>query len=84
MKYSVTDSLPYAPLPEALKRAGFASLLLFFGAGAVVASVTIGSGETAFVSKPLQMGRTLLLPNLASGLSLSAWGIQGAVFPRSP
>ena len=41
----------YPEPPEALRRLSLRSLWLFFGPGAIVACVTIGSGETVFASR---------------------------------
>ena len=41
----------YPPLPESLQRGGARAMLKFFGPGAIIASVTIGSGETVFASR---------------------------------
>jgi len=41
----------YPPPPEALRRLRLRSFWLFFGPGAIVACVTIGSGETVFASR---------------------------------
>ena len=45
------EGLQYPPLPESLQRGGALTLLKFFGPGAIIASVTIGSGETVFASR---------------------------------
>lgn len=37
--------------PQELKRGGLFNLLKYFGPGAIIASVTIGSGETVFASR---------------------------------
>lgn len=53
--------LVYPEPTEFLKRRSFWHLLRFFGAGAILASVTIGSGETLFASRAgAVFGYTLL------------------------
>lgn len=47
----MSDPLTYPPLSDELKARGMWSLLGLFGPGAVVASVSIGSGETVFASR---------------------------------
>ena len=44
-------TLRYPPLTEVLKARGGWALLRLFGPGAIIASVTIGSGETVFASR---------------------------------
>ena len=44
----MNEALRYPPLTEKLKSLSFLTLLRFFGPGAIIASVTIGSGETVF------------------------------------
>ena len=41
----------YPELPDYMKRGGIAGALKLFGPGAIIASVTIGSGETLFASR---------------------------------
>ena len=41
----------YPDIPEELKSRKLVTLLRFFGPGAIIASVTIGSGETVFASR---------------------------------
>ena len=45
------EPLEYPPLPEDLERGLSWRSLKYFGAGAIIASVTIGSGETLFASR---------------------------------
>ena len=47
----LSESLHYPPPPESLQRGGARTMLKFFGPGAIIASVTIGSGETVFASR---------------------------------
>ena len=67
---SESDSpLKYPPLPDAWRRRGAGSFLLFFGPGAIIASVTIGSGETVFASRGgAVFGYSLLWCFLAGGI----------------
>ncbi len=59
----------YPPLGESLKKGGFLSVFAFFGPGAIIASVTIGSGETVFASRGGAIfGYTLLWCFLGGGL----------------
>lgn len=44
-------SLQYPPPPPELQKGFSLRLLRYFGAGAIIASVTIGSGETVFASR---------------------------------
>lgn len=63
------QSYRYPELSEALKRRGPLSILLLFGPGAIIASVTIGSGETVFASRGGAIfGYTLLWCFLAGGV----------------
>ena len=43
--------LVYPPPPAYVRRGGLVSMLRLFGPGAIIASVTIGSGETFFASR---------------------------------
>ena len=45
------EALRYPELTDELRARGFMSILRFFGPGAIIASVTIGSGETVFASR---------------------------------
>ena len=45
------EALRYPELSEELKARGFGAMLRIFGPGAIIASVTIGSGETVFASR---------------------------------
>lgn len=47
----MSEGLRYPPLAEALKSRKLTAMLRFFGPGAIIASVTIGSGETVFASR---------------------------------
>ncbi len=47
----MSEKQRYPDLPEELKSRRLVSLLGFFGPGAIIASVTIGSGETVFASR---------------------------------
>jgi len=44
-------SLSYPEPPDVLRHGGLMNLARFFGPGAIIASVTIGSGETVFASR---------------------------------
>ena len=59
----------YPQLDKSLKKGGFLSVFAFFGPGAIIASVTIGSGETVFASRGGAIfGYTLLWCFLGGGL----------------
>ena len=45
------DPLVYPPLPGYVRRGGLRGAVRLFGPGAIIASVTIGSGETFFASR---------------------------------
>ena len=45
------EPLRYPELPDELRSRNWKTLLRFFGPGAIIASVTIGSGETVFASR---------------------------------
>jgi hypothetical protein len=45
------EVLRYPSLSQELKARGFGAILRIFGPGAIIASVTIGSGETVFASR---------------------------------
>ena len=47
----MSESFRYPALPASFKERGFVALMRFFGPGAIIASVTIGSGETVFASR---------------------------------
>ena len=47
----MSERLRYPALTETLQARGLLSLMAFFGPGAIIASVTIGSGETVFASR---------------------------------
>ena len=44
----MSEAMRYPQLSEELKARGFGAMLRIFGPGAIIASVTIGSGETVF------------------------------------
>ena len=46
-----TTPLEYPPLPPDLERMSLMTLVKYFGPGAIMASITIGSGETVFASR---------------------------------
>jgi len=46
-----TTALEYPPLPSDLERMNGMTLIKYFGPGAIMASITIGSGETVFASR---------------------------------
>lgn len=59
----------YPPLDDSLKKKGVLSVFAFFGPGAIIASVTIGSGETVFASRGGAIfGYALMWCFLAGGL----------------
>ncbi|MDA0812489.1 MAG: Nramp family divalent metal transporter [Verrucomicrobia bacterium] len=63
------DAIRYPDLPKDLQRGLSWSAIKYFGAGAVIASVTIGSGETLFASRGgAVFGYTLLWCFVASAL----------------
>ena len=45
------ETLRYPELSEQMKMRGIGPMLAIFGPGAIIASVTIGSGETVFASR---------------------------------
>ena len=47
----MNEALRYPELSEDMKARGFRAMLRIFGPGAIIASVTIGSGETVFASR---------------------------------
>ena len=47
----MSEPLRYPELPDTFKERGLVALIRFFGPGAIIASVTIGSGETVFASR---------------------------------
>jgi len=47
----MSEKMRYPQEPEVLHKGGLRALLRFFGPGAIIASVTIGSGETVFASR---------------------------------
>ena len=47
----MSEAMRYPALSEELKARGFGAMLRIFGPGAIIASVTIGSGETVFASR---------------------------------
>ena len=51
----------YPELPDSLRGGKLLPLLRFFGPGAIIASVTIGSGETVFASRGGAIFGTALL-----------------------
>lgn len=65
----MNEPLRFPPLTEGLKSLSFLTLLRFFGPGAIIASVTIGSGETVFASRGGALfGYTLLWCFIGGGL----------------
>jgi hypothetical protein len=65
----VTEPARYPPLPEELQQGSRLRWLKFFGPGAIIASVTVGSGETVFASRGgAVFGYTLLWCFVASAL----------------
>ncbi|NKB66852.1 MAG: hypothetical protein GKR89_07320 [Candidatus Latescibacteria bacterium] len=66
---SSTEKLAYPPLSQELQARGVMPLLRLFGPGAIIASVTIGSGETVFASRGGALfGYTLLWCFIAGGV----------------
>jgi len=47
----MSEAMRYPELSDELKARGFGAMLRIFGPGAIIASVTIGSGETVFASR---------------------------------
>ena len=47
----MSEAMRYPELSDELKVRGFGAILRIFGPGAIIASVTIGSGETVFASR---------------------------------
>jgi Mn2+/Fe2+ NRAMP family transporter len=47
----MSEAMRYPELSDELKARGFGAILRIFGPGAIIASVTIGSGETVFASR---------------------------------
>ena len=73
------ESITYPELPDELRGGLRWGALKFFGAGAIVASVTIGSGETLFASKGGAIfGYTLLWCFLGSALMKGVQVYTGA------
>ncbi len=65
----MSEPLRYPSLSESLQSRNFINLLRFFGPGAIIASVTIGSGETVFASRGGALfGYTLLWCFVGGGL----------------
>jgi len=71
----------YPELPDAIRRRSWLGLLAFFGPGAVIASVTVGSGETVFASRGgAVFGYTLLWCFVAGTLFKGVQVYSGARF----
>ena len=49
--FKMKKPLSYPPPPETLRKGSLGNYLKYFGPGAIIASVTIGSGETVFASR---------------------------------
>ena len=65
----MSEALRYPELSEDMKARGFGAMLRIFGPGAIIASVTIGSGETVFASRGGAIfGYTLLWCFIGGGL----------------
>jgi len=68
------EPLKYPEPPEALKERSFISMLKYFGPGVIMASVSIGSGETLFASRGGAIFEYTILWSLVAGLFLK--GVQ--------
>lgn len=68
----------YPPLPAELRRGLSPRLLKYFGAGAIVASATIGSGETIFASRGGAIFEYTLLWAVAAGALMKAVQVYSA------
>lgn len=66
------EPIRYPPLPDELRRGLSPKLLKYFGAGAIVASATIGSGETIFAARGGAIFEYTLLWAVAAGALLKA------------
>ena len=65
----MSESQRYPELTPAIKDRGFVAMLRLFGPGAIIASVTIGSGETVFASRGGALfGYTMLWCFVGGGL----------------
>lgn len=65
----MSDPLRYPELSEEMKMRGLGPMLAIFGPGAIIASVTIGSGETVFASRGGAIfGYSMLWCFIAGGL----------------
>ena len=64
------EELEYPELPPELSRPRFSTLFKYFGPGAIIASITIGSGETVFASRSgAVFGYSLLWLFLAAAIA---------------
>ena len=67
---SEIEELEYPALPPELSRPRFSTLFKYFGPGAIIASITIGSGETVFASRSgAVFGYSLLWLFLAAAIA---------------
>ncbi|HBO53300.1 MAG TPA: hypothetical protein DD471_15035 [Planctomycetes bacterium] len=67
---SEIEELEYPELPPELSRPRFSTLFKYFGPGAIIASITIGSGETVFASRSgAVFGYSLLWLFLAAAIA---------------
>ncbi len=67
---SGNEELEYPELPSELSQPRFSTLFKYFGPGAIVASITIGSGETVFASRSgAVFGYSLLWLFLAAAIA---------------
>jgi hypothetical protein len=74
-----TADLEYPPLPLDLERNNWVTLVKYFGPGAIMASITIGSGETVFASRGgAVFGFSILWIFLFSGLAKAVQVYSGA------
>ena len=54
----MSDERSYPELSEDMQARGLGAMLRIFGPGAIIASVTIGSGETVFASRAARYSAT--------------------------
>ena len=67
---SGNEALEYPELPIELSQPRFSTLFKYFGPGAIIASITIGSGETVFASRSgAVFGYSLLWLFLAAAIA---------------
>ena len=78
------DKIKPAPLTDAIQSAKLSDMIKFFGPGAIIASLTIGSGETFFAARGgARERRRYLDPNSGTGAS-NISGTKTRDTPRRP